>query len=97
MTPTSDPQDVVEALEEGAEHWDLLVTDFDMPVMTGAKLAKLARTRAPDVPVMAITALVGEARRSDAGFTAILPKPVDRDALVFEAELAIIEAESRKG
>ena len=97
VAPTSDPQDVVEALEEGAEQWDLLVTDFDMPVMTGAKLAKLARTRAPDVPVMAITALVGEARRSDAGFTAILPKPVDRDALVFEAELAIIEAESRKG
>jgi CheY-like chemotaxis protein len=97
VAPTSDPQDVVEALEDGAEHWDLLVTDFDMPGMTGAKLAEMAKARAPDLPVIVITALVAEAGRSDAAFTAVLPKPVDRDALVFEAELAIIQAKSRKG
>ena len=97
VAPTSDPQDVVEALEDGAEHWDLLVTDFDMPGMTGAKLAEMAQARAPDLPVIVITALVAEAGRSDAAFTAVLPKPVDRDALVFEAELAIIQAKSRKG
>lgn len=87
---------MIEALEDGADHWDLLVTDYDMPGLTGAKLAELAKSLAPDLPIVLITALAGEAGRSDAAFDAVLSKPVDRDALVFEAEMAIREAKLEK-
>ena len=90
VAPSSDPADVIEALHDDPGAWDLLVTDYDMPGMTGADLARSARNHAPGLPVILVTALAGLAGRSEAPFDAVLSKPLDRDALVRSAEAAIL-------
>ncbi len=45
-----------EALDTFAEnHYDIVFTDFGMPEMTGAELARRLRERAPDMPVILLT------------------------------------------
>jgi signal transduction histidine kinase len=45
-----------EALEQFEEkHYDIVFTDFGMPEMTGAELARRLRERAPDLPVILLT------------------------------------------
>ncbi|MBV9995394.1 MAG: response regulator [Caulobacteraceae bacterium] len=50
--------DALAKLNEGAEI-DALVTDYMMPVMDGAELARRARTLRPQLPVLVITGYVG--------------------------------------
>jgi PAS domain S-box-containing protein len=95
VAPSTDPRDILDALQEDPGSWDLLVTDFDMPQITGAELARAARDLCPDLPVLLVTALAGEAGRSGAEFSLVLPKPVSRDALVAGAEQAILGSKDR--
>ena len=90
VAPSTDPADVVEALRDDPGAWDLLITDYDMPGMTGADLARTARDHAPGLPMILVTALAGLAGRSEALFDAVLAKPLDREALVRSAEAAIL-------
>ncbi len=43
-------------LENEKEHLDLLITDVNMPGLTGDELLKLARLKRPEIPVIVITA-----------------------------------------
>lgn len=88
-----DPRDAAEAILEDPEAWTLLVTDFDMPQMNGAELARLVREKAPDVPIMLVTALAEQHLREGADdglFDRILAKPVDTAHLVATAAAAIL-------
>ena len=51
-----DPRDALEALIEDPEAWDALLTDFDMPEMSGGELAKAVRDARPDLPIVLCTA-----------------------------------------
>ena len=42
----------------GAERWDLVITDIEMPDMTGIELLETLRRKAPALPVAVITAHV---------------------------------------
>ncbi len=90
VAPSTDPADALEALVEDPDAWDLLVTDFDMPGMTGAELTGRARAIVPRLPVVLVTALAGAGWREGATFDAVLPKPVGREALVIAVETAIL-------
>ena len=92
VAATTDPFDILDALREEPGTWDLLVTDFDMPSMTGAQLAETAKDIAPGLPIVLVTALAGEAGRSGALFDDVLPKPIDRQSLVLQCELALMSA-----
>ena len=92
VAATTDPFDILDALREEPGTWDLLVTDFDMPSMTGAQLAETAKDIAPGLPIVLVTALAGEAGRSGALFDDVLPKPIDRHSLVLQCELALMSA-----
>lgn len=100
VAPANDPRDALEAVSDDPDAWDLLITDFDMPEMDGAELGKAVRARAPDLPVLLVTALPGWQGRNEtdgAPFAAVLGKPVTREALVKAAETAIAFAKRQKG
>jgi two-component system response regulator HydG len=68
-----------------AEHWDLIITDVEMPDMTGIEMLEAVRGQAPDLPVVVVTAhvtvdnAVGALRgRADE----FLRKPLRPDALI---------------
>jgi CheY-like chemotaxis protein len=52
--PASNAAEALRAFEE--EEFDLLVTDFQMPGMSGLELARAVRNRNPDFPVIVMTA-----------------------------------------
>ena len=78
-----------------AQAFDVLVSDIGMPVVDGFELIRRVRrlpTSARALPALALTAFAGsvdEQRAKDAGFDALLPKPLDASRLVERvAELA---------
>jgi len=54
VTHTADPATALRLA--AAEHWDLLVTDLDMPGMTGLELLGALRRVAPGLPVAMVSA-----------------------------------------
>jgi LmbE family N-acetylglucosaminyl deacetylase/CheY-like chemotaxis protein len=76
------------------EQWDLLITDIELPGMTGLELLERARQIAPDLPVAVLTGnptidyAVSALRSSAAEF---LQKPIASDVLVAKAR-ELIEA-----
>jgi CheY-like chemotaxis protein len=70
-----------EALERFPQtHWDLVITDRQMPLMTGDDLATWIHGMNPDVPIMLVT---GSRERPDGyPFDACLTKPFTRATLL---------------
>jgi signal transduction histidine kinase/DNA-binding response OmpR family regulator len=70
----------------GVHAFDVLVTDIQMPGLTGYETAKQALQLRPSLPVLGLTAFAMADDRQkclDAGMTDHLTKPVDADALVY--------------
>ena len=63
VTVASDGEVALERL--GAERFDLLVCDLDMPVMSGDELLRRIRTRADSPPVLVISGYVDEFAEDD--------------------------------
>lgn len=67
----------------------LLLSDVNMPGMSGFELLERARALRPDLPVLLITAYddaATRARASTGGAANVLPKPIDFTALRVELE-----------
>ena len=75
-----DGGDAVEKTKES--HPDLIVLDFQMPVMTGLQAAREIVKVAPDVPLLLCTAHLSQksdrAGASGSGFKERFPNPVPR-------------------
>lgn len=94
--PCLDANDALAAIIDSPDSWALLVTDYDMPGIDGAALAKCARQLRPDLPILLCTALTGKhvQRESNEGlFDAIVGKPVTRTNLLAGAAAAIANRE----
>ncbi|MEM7058755.1 MAG: PAS domain S-box protein [Pseudomonadota bacterium] len=81
----TDPRDAIEAIKDDPDHWALVITDFDMPVMNGADLAQKIQVACPSKAMILCTALPdwqGRSRVSADLFARVLQKPVDPDLLV---------------
>ena len=79
-------------------HHELVITDLRMPTMSGMDLLRELHGRAPDVPVIMVTAFgdvdtAVEAMK--AGAHDFLPKPFSRDQLLLRAERALHSAALR--
>ena len=93
---TFDP--VVALRRATAEPWDLVVTDIDLPGMTGLELLKALRQAAPALPVAVITAHIASDAIADASrrrADAFLEKPVPPAQLVAVASALIARAAAR--
>ena len=90
---TRDPADALQ--RASSEPWDLVLTDLDMPGMTGLELLRALRRTVPALPVAVITAHVtigataAELRKSADAF---LEKPVPAARLVAVAAALIARA-----
>jgi CheY-like chemotaxis protein len=54
VTHTADPAAALVLAASG--HWDLVLTDMDLPVMSGTELLAALRELTPSVPVLLVTA-----------------------------------------
>ena len=73
----------------------LILSDINMPGMTGLELLPLAKAARPDVPVIMITAYGdAETKRKalETGAEALLTKPIDFDALRGEIDSRVESA-----
>lgn len=100
VAPSSDPHEILEILTESADFFDVLVTDFDMPGMNGADLARAAHSIRPAFPVVLMTALPDWAHRdinrtTNPEFSEVLSKPTNSKTIV-TALRAILGIETRK-
>ncbi|WP_414898076.1 PAS domain-containing protein [Rhodovulum sp. YEN HP10] len=93
VAASNNPEDILEAVRSDPENWDLLVTDFDMPRLTGADLAAAVRRYAPGLPTLLVTAVADWHLRSGAAcrdlFSGVLGKPVASADLIAGAVAAI--------
>jgi len=65
--------------------FDLLLTDFDMPFVSGATLCRTVHEVRPDLPVLMVTGYdrhISTEQLSDLGVAELLMKPLDRQALL---------------
>ncbi|WP_342106236.1 response regulator [Methylobacterium sp. SI9] len=72
----------------------LMVSDINMPGMTGLELLPLVRTARPDVPVIMITAYGDAETRAQAeaaGAVGLITKPIDFTVLKAEIEQRLAE------
>lgn len=82
-----EPQEAVLVVREEPTYWDVIVTDYDMPQMTGAALAQEIRNIAKQLPIILVTAVpeyMGGERAGSKLFNARLSKPIDAKRLISE-------------
>jgi CheY-like chemotaxis protein len=78
------PQAALERFRTAPREFSMLLTDCEMPGMTGLELAKRIRAARADLPMILFSTSVtvlGPAQFLSAGFSAALPKPVPLDRL----------------
>ncbi len=75
----------LQRLQSGAESFDLLITDLDMPHCSGADLCGLLHTRLPQLPVIMVTGYGRSVTQEEinlAGIRELLCKPLNRQQLI---------------
>lgn len=80
VSVTDDPVLALDSLREDPDAWAALITDYDMPGLTGGDLADAARGIRADLPVFLVTALarrLTDPRVSSDKLDGIFAKPVD--------------------
>lgn len=71
----------------GAERYDIILTDIQMPGMDGYELARRIHEHHPGIPILGLTAHADEETRARclaAGMLAHIPKPIILDLLITE-------------
>jgi two-component system sensor histidine kinase TorS len=85
VTTAKSGLEAIDQVEE--ERFDLVLMDISMPVMTGDEAMQRIKVLRPNLPVVAVTAHVGEAWQSeicDLGFDGYLQKPLTNASLITE-------------
>lgn len=100
VTAQSDPQAALQTLLDTPHAFDLLVTDLNMPRITGMQLAEGLRPVRPDLPIVLITGFsraIPPDRLESLGAVRLLPKPFSTGelALAVRQALALIAGGER--
>lgn len=95
------PDIAAEAIEADPQGWSALVTDYDMPGLSGGDLVARIRPAAPDLPVFLVTALarrITDPRVRPGRVAAVIAKPVDLGDLAARlAQLRVEQGETAMG
>lgn len=90
--------EVLQAAPAKGDCWDLIITDFRMPHMSGYELAQHVRMIAEyeNLPIIAVTGLVELAKNNDSkasGFDTCLAKPLEFDGLKLAVKSVCVSEE----
>lgn len=78
---TTSPKAALKVLQSNPKHFDVLLTDFDMPEMTGGELIeKMRAVLGPDAP--RCICITGSIDPNVPGDVEVMLKPPDFDALI---------------
>lgn len=85
----------IEILKSAPHAFDLVITDFSMPQMTGLELARALHKIRENLPILLCTGFADELipEGSGAKITARLRKPIDSHAMNMAIQAALLEAE----
>ena len=93
VAETDDPVSAVETIAEDPGGWACLITDYDMPELSGGDVIERLGVAAPGLPVIVVSALARRLRdRRLAAARCVLQKPVRDDRLL----RAVREATGRR-
>lgn len=95
VAETTDPEAALETILEDRDGWGCLITDYDMPGLSGGDIVARLAQDAPEVPVIVVSALAK--RIADPRVTAakaVLSKPVNRSTLVKTLNAALNAGET---
>jgi len=84
VTPFTAGRPALEALRAGPDAYDLVITDYTMPKMTGIEIAAAVREIRPDIPVILCSGFVHDAMEEAArraGVRETLMKPLGAEEL----------------
>jgi PAS domain S-box-containing protein len=101
VTAFDRPRDALACVQAGSADFDLVVTDFNMPEMTGLDLAEQLAVLAPDLPVVISSGYLSDDMRKAAlraGVRGLLQKEysLERLASLVHAVLSDTEAASKR-
>jgi CheY-like chemotaxis protein len=77
------PEEALESLEE--KNYQLVISDYKMPIMDGAVFLKKAREIYPDLPFILVSGLMNTpelVKVANMGVTLVLEKPLDTDLFI---------------
>ncbi len=84
VTPMLKSSEALELFRSQADAFDLVITDQDMPELTGLEMAKKMLLIRPDIPIILLTGfsnLVNEEVARDQGIKCLAYKPISRNAI----------------
>lgn len=77
VVPLANGQEAMDLMTQSdRKRPDLILSDLQMPFASGKAVLKMARAQWPEIPVVLLTASHDWKSHGDAGFSAVLPKPV---------------------
>jgi PAS domain S-box-containing protein len=80
----TDPDDLLAAFRADPARYDLILTDYNMPRLSGLDVARMVRAIRPELPVVLLSGYVSERLRVEAaalGINQLLHKPCSLDEL----------------
>ena len=97
VTGYTDPRKALEAVRANPDQFDLAVTDYNMPGMSGLEVAQALREIRPDLPVILISGYITEELQRDAPAAGVRELIFKADAVedVCEAVARYANAQSR--
>ncbi len=83
-------------IKENPDHFDLIITDYNMPRMTGLELAESVHMHSPDLPFVMVSGYSHEKLQDMIGdhpaIKAVIRKPLSKDAFVEKINAVLTEA-----
>ncbi|WP_395017897.1 PAS domain S-box protein [Dongia sp.] len=92
VVPYTRAKEALEDFRELPATWDALITDQNMPEMSGLELLAVVKAVRPDLPCLICSAFsenLTDAALREAGALALIRKPVDKDLLLATLERAL--------
>jgi CheY-like chemotaxis protein len=98
VVPYTRAKEALEDFREMPATWDALITDQNMPEMSGLELLAAVKAQRPDLPCLICSAFsesLTDTALREAGAFALIRKPVDKDLLLATLERAVGAREAR--